>query len=59
MSTITTSPVAEFGDMYQAASNQKLSPTQDILGAAIADKTIRVAKTSWDNQFVRFLDIFA
>lgn len=59
MSPISTSPVADFGAMYQTASSSRSSATTDMLAAAIADKTIRVAKTSWDSQFVQFLDVFA
>lgn len=48
-----------YGDIYSRNASTGISPTTDVLAAAIATNTIDVANESWTRQYDRFLDIFA
>lgn len=54
MSQVTTSPALDFGQIYAKSASNHVSPTTDVIGAAIADKTIRQVKENWGTQFDQY-----
>jgi len=48
-----------YGDIYSRNVANGTAPSVDIIAAAIATKTIKVANESWHRQYDQFLSVFA